>query len=338
MKIVSVLVFLAAATVAVSCSTKDSHAAQSETPKPVSLQLKTSVPFRFVAFGDTRFHDPADTKPASPEARHALVAAIDKENPALISIGGDLVYNGDDANDWKVYDEETAVWREHKIPVYPAIGNHDLHGDLNVALGNYFQRFPELQNNRYYSTRVANSYFLILDSDLDELSGDQGQWLTAQMDHLPTDVDFVFFVFHHPPYTSSSDENKANLGGGHSARPGENALGKFLEERQAKMRARIVVFSGHVHNYERFEHGGVNYFVTGGGGARPYLIVHKKEDAYQDPGVNYHYLTVEVAQNSAKVVMHKVEIKDNAPHWTEPDSITITVPAAAKATPAAAAH
>ena len=30
------------------------------------------------------------------------------------------------------------------------------------------------------------------------------------------------------------------------------------------MRARIVVFSGHVHNYERHEHGGVTYFVDRG--------------------------------------------------------------------------
>lgn len=319
---------------AAACSTNGSRAAQTETPKPVSLQVKTSLPFRFVAFGDTRFHDPADTKPADPEIRHALVTAIDKEKPAFISIGGDLVYNGNDSNDWKVYDEETAIWREHKIPVYPAIGNHELHGDLNVALANYFQRFPELQNNRFYSARVANSYFLILDSDLDELSGDQGQWLASQMDHLPKDLDFVFFIFHHPPYTSSSDDK--SLGGGHSARPAESALGQFLEERQAKTRARFIVFSGHVHNYERHEHGGVTYFVTGGGGARPYLIVRHKEDAYQDPGVNYHYLTVDVAQNTAKVVMHKIEIKDNVAQWTEPDSITITAPATAKAASASA--
>ena len=43
----------------------------------------------------------------------------------------------------------------------------------------------------------------------------------------------------------------------------------MLEERQAHARARIVVFSGHVHNYERHEHGGVTYFVSGGGGAPP---------------------------------------------------------------------
>ncbi len=300
--------------------------------QPVALDLKTPIPFRFVAFGDTRFHDPADTKPSNPEIRHALVAAIARENPVFISIGGDIVLDGGNAKDWQVWDAETSLWRERKIPVYPAIGNHDLHGDLNTAVANYFQRFPDIQKNRFYSTRVANSLMLVLDSNLDELSGPQGAWLTAQLDHLPADVDFVFFVFHHPPYTSSSDQKI--FGGGHSARPSEQALAKMLEERQQRTRARFIVFNGHVHNYERHEHGGVTYFVTGGGGASPYLIPHAPDDLYKDMGINYHYLLVEVDHTAAKITMHKVEIKDGSPVWSTPDSVTIRVPAAAAATAA----
>jgi hypothetical protein len=294
--------------------------------QPVALDLRASIPFRFVAFGDTRFHDPADTKPANPEIRHALVAAIAAENPAFISIGGDIVLDGDNAKDWQVWDTETSLWRERKIPVYPAIGNHELHGNLDNALGNYFQRFPDIQKNRFYSTRAANSLMLVLDSNLDELSGPQGAWLAAQLDHLPADVDFVFFVFHHPPYTSSSDEKV--YGGGHSARPTEQALAKMLEDRQQHTRARFVVFNGHVHNYERHEHGGVTYFVTGGGGAHPVLFPRAPDDPYKDTGINYHYLLVEVDHTTAKITMHKVEIKEGSPVWSTPDAVTIRVPAA----------
>jgi len=295
--------------------------------QPVALDLETSIPFRFVAFGDTRFHDPADTKPANPEIRHALVAAIAQENPVFISIGGDIVLDGDNAKDWQVWDAETSLWRERKIPVFPAIGNHELRGNLDNALANYFQRFPELQKNRFYSARVANSLMLVLDSNIDELSGPQGAWLEAQLDHLPSDVDFVFFVFHHPPYTSSSD--RKIFGGGHSARPTEQALAKMLEERQQRTRARFIVFSGHVHNYERHEHGGITYFVTGGGGAHPYLIPRASDDLYKDMGVNYHYLLVEVDRTAAKITMHKVEIKDGSPLWSTPDNVTIRVSTAA---------
>jgi Icc-related predicted phosphoesterase len=292
----------------------------------VALELKVPTEFRFVAFGDTRFHDPLDTQPANPAVRKALVAAIDQEHPQFVSIGGDIVYSGDNANDWAVWDTETKTWRDHSIPVYPALGNHDLKGNLNTALGNYFARFPQLDNSRFYSVRMGNSLMLILDSSLDETTGPQGDWLRDQLDALPAGLDFVFLVLHHPLYTSSSDEKIH--GGGHSARSPEQALAKMLEERQKQLHARIIVFSGHVHNYERHEHNGVTYFVTGGGGARPYIIPRAPGDLYKDPGINYHYLLVLVRPNSAEITMNKLELKDGKELWSRPDSVTLTPPAA----------
>jgi len=332
MKVMSIslknLFFVLLTTVAlsVSCSWKTEQERAVFAENHVALELKVAPAFRFVAFGDTRFHDPADTEPANPAIRQALIAAIDKENPAFISIGGDIVYNGENSKDWQVWDSETAVWREHKIPVYPAIGNHDLKGNLQSALGNYFARFPEIQQSRFYSVRLSNSLMLALDSALEEVSGPQGDWLRAQLDRLSPSDDFVFLIFHHPPYTSSSDDK--TFGGGHSARASEQALAKFLEERQQNMRARIVVFNGHVHNYERHEHGGITYFVTGGGGAHAYPIVRHADDLYKDAGVNYHYLLAEVDHNHLTVTMHKVEIKEGKEVWSQPDSVTITAPVA----------
>jgi acid phosphatase type 7 len=316
---------VAVAVLTISCSSK-SIDESAFTQNHIALEAKVPAPFRFVAFGDTRFHDPSDTGPSNPAIRHALVAAIDKDNPAFISIGGDIVYVGEDGKDWQNWDAETAIWREHKIPVYPALGNHDLKGNLQTALGNYFARFPEIQQSRFYGVRAGNTLLLSLDSSLDELRGLQGEWLRGQLDGLPASVDFVFLVFHHPSYTSSSDDK--TYGGGHSARPAEQALAKYLEERQQHLRARIVVFNGHVHNYERHEHGGITYFVTGGGGAHPYQIVRKPDDPYKDNGVNYHYLLAEVDHNRLTITMHKVEIKDGKETWSTPDSVTITAPAA----------
>jgi len=302
---------------------------------PVSLQAQVETPFRFVAYGDSRFHDPKDTEPANPVARQTLVQAIAQVKPAFITFTGDIVYNGYDVNDWKVWDSETSIWRENKIPVYPALGNHDLHGNENVALANYFQRFPDLKNSRYYSVRAANSLMLVLDSSLDETSGPQGQWLTQALDTLRGDVDFVFIVLHHPPYTSSSDEK--TYGGGHSARNHELMLAEMLEARQQHMNARLVVFSGHVHNYERHEHGGVTYFVSGGAGAHAYPIERAPSDPFQSKEINYHYLLVEVDHHHLKVTMNRLDLGSGKPVWTHPDSIEITqaVPAAAQA---ASAH
>jgi len=296
--------------------------------QPVELQAPVSVPFRFVEYGDTRFTDPKDTEASNPDVRHALVRAIADAHPAFISIGGDISYKAD-AADWKVWDTETAVWRERNIPVYPALGNHDLKGDEKTALANYFQRFPDLKNSRYYSVRAANTLILVLDTALDETGGPQGEWLSRKLDSLPSDVDFVFVVMHHPPYTSSSDLKL--FGGGHSARAPEQKLAKALEERQTKMRARIVVFASHVHNYERHEHGGITYFVSGGGAAHAYPIERAPSDPYQSKEINYHYLTLEVDRSQVTVTMNRLVLTNGKESWSQPDSTKITVPAAAKA-------
>jgi len=299
---------------------------QPASAQPADLQLEVSVPFRFVAYGDTRFTDPHDTEASNPAIRRTLVQAIADVHPAFISIGGDLSYNGYDVNDWKVWDSETTIWREQKIPVYPALGNHDLHGDEKIALNNYFARFPDLRNSRYYSVRAANTLMLVLDSSLDEIKGPQGQWLAQKLDTIPAEVDFLFLVLHHPPYTSSSDAKK--LGGGHSARTQEQMLAKMLEGRQPNMRAQIVVFAGHVHNYERHEHGGVTYFVTGGGGAHAYPIERAPDDPVHSNSINYHYLLAEVDRGKLKITMNRVDLTTGKAVWTQPDSINLVAPAA----------
>jgi Icc-related predicted phosphoesterase len=297
--------------------------------KPVDLQLRLRTPFSFVAYGDTRFTDPTDTQAANAEVRRTLVNAIAEANPAFISIGGDIAYSGDQAADWKVWDSETEIWRQRGIPVLPVLGNHDLKNNQAAALKNYFERFPQLKESRYYSMRAANILMLVLDSSQDEVSGQQGEWLVAKMDNVPGDVDFVIVVLHHPPYSSSSD-SKA-YGGGHTSRTAEHKLAEFLEQRQQSMRSRIVVFSGHVHNYERHEHGGVSYFVTGGGGAHAYPIERAPGDPFQSKDVNYHYLLVEVAPKKLTVTMDRLELKDGKPSWTKADNVAIVAPDAAGA-------
>jgi Icc-related predicted phosphoesterase len=309
--------------------TKKSTSLVSANSGATDLKVDVKVPFHFVAYGDTRFHDPADTKAANPPVRMALVQAIAAADPAFVCFTGDIVYNGDDANDWKVWDNETSIWREKKIPVYPALGNHDLHGTEATALGNYFQRFPDLKNSRFYSVRAANALILVLDSALDEIAGPQGLWLADKLDHVPADVDFVFINLHHPPYTTSSDEKK--YGGGHSSRGQEHELAKMLEARQAHAHFRMVVFAGHVHNYERHEHGGVTYFVTGGGAAHAYPIERDPGDPFQSKEINYHYLLVKVEGHEVKVTMNRVDMSSGNAVWTRPDSVTIAAPVAVAA-------
>jgi hypothetical protein len=99
---------IAIALLSIPGCTKKSNAQASS----VDLQLDVKTPFRFVAYGDTRFHDPKDTEAANPSVRVALVQAIANANPAFVCFTGDIVYNGYDTDDWKVWDTETSIWRE----------------------------------------------------------------------------------------------------------------------------------------------------------------------------------------------------------------------------------
>ncbi len=324
-RFLSLCLIIAAACFISNCTRKTS----AETTKTTDLQQDVQPPFRFVAYGDTRFHDPHDTEAANPAVRMALVQAISDANPAFICFSGDIVYNGYDKNDWEVWDRETSIWRQKNIPVYPALGNHEFHGDLKTAMGNYFDHFPALKDSRYYSVRTGNTLLLVLDSSQEEVVGAQGEWLLKKLDHVPGDIDFVFVMLHHPPYTSSSESKLST--GGHEARAAEQALAKILEEKQAHSTFRIVVFSGHVHNYERHEHGGVTYFVSGGGGAHAYPIHRAPNDLFQSREINYHYLLVEVAKEQMKITMNRVDLASGKPAWTQPDSVTLSKPLAAAA-------
>jgi len=301
--------------------------------QPIELTAQVGIPFRFAFFGDTRFTNPADTRDSNATVRRTLVQAIADARPAFVSVGGDIVYHGDDANDWKTWDAETAIWHEHGIAVYPVLGNHDLSGG-KLALNNYFQRFPELKNNRYYAVRAANALLLVLDSSMAELSGPQGEWLVRKLDNIPFEVEFVFVLLHHPPYTSSSDERM--YGGGHSARSEEQELGKMLEKRQQTTVARFVVLSGHVHNYERHVHNGVTYFVSGGGGAHAYRIARSPGDLFPDNNINYHFLLVEIEHGKLNVTMNRLQLKNGKAGWTKPDMASISVAAIPHATAAPA--
>lgn len=287
----------------------------------VALKINVSPPYTFIAYGDIRFMNPADKKDSDPVRRKLLVDKIASEKPAFLLISGDIVANGSDDRQWEVFDRETAPLRDAGVQIYPALGNHDLRGDLPAALQNYFQRFPLLQQSRYYSLRAGNVMVLTLDSSLDQPGGEEMQWFDKQVDALPDGIQFVVVLLHHPPITRSHD---MAFGGGHSPRRTEQEMASFIESRAAKSKAQFVVVAGHVHNYERYERNGVMYIVSGGGGATPYMINREPNDYYKDPGPSYHYCRFQVSHG--KLAMHMIKLEGDGKNasWQERDSFEIS--------------
>lgn len=275
-----------------------------------------------IAYGDTRFTNPQNVTATNPKVRRWLVDKIAEEHPDALLISGDLPYNGANTSDYEVFRSETAPWRAASLRVYPALGNHELNGGELFGLRNWWAEFPTLNHRRWYSVQFGNVYIIALDSDTDLTPGTRQQlWLADQIAHLPAETQFVMIELHHPPV---ADTVVPQL---HLVRTNESALAIYLNSIAPKLRARLIVIAGHIHNYERFQQGSITYLVDGGGGAKPYPVTRDPEDMYKNPpAVNYNYIRFHFDGTQVAATMYRVDPDKNSPSWEARDSFIIPAP------------
>jgi hypothetical protein len=280
-------------------------------------------PLTFVVYGDTRFTE--QTGVVNVRARRALAQRIPEEQPAAIFVGGDLVYQGSDADDYDVYRDETAPWVRQAIPVFPALGNHEFRGcavddEDSVCLGNWWNTFGFLKGTRWYSVTLgSNLLALILDSDAALKAGsEQRAWLEQQIVGAGPHIQFILIVLHYPPvrdpfYPSARDEKE---------------IARYLARKQKarSLHAQVVVVGSHVHNYERYKQDGVTYLVSGGGGAKPHPSLRMFGELSQlKTRVNFHYIrfTLDEARLEGTMVRYDANARSGNP-WSEPDRFEIS--------------
>ncbi len=286
-------------------------------------QAELQNPVRVIAYGDQRFTDPSNTKVTSPTARRLLVGKIAAEHPDAVLMNGDVPYSGDNIGDYEVYKTETAAWRQQNLRIFPALGNHEFHGDPQQALEHWWSAFPPMRNRRWYSAQLGDSlYTIALDSDTSLLDGsDQLKWLNAQLSSLPASTRFVLISLHHPPVADIQTGAHAS----HNPRPNEIALRDDLEALAPKIKSKIIVCAGHIHNYERFERNGIVYLVSGGGAADPVPVVRGSDDLYQNNDFpNYHFVEFTLKGDTLSGKM--VRLADPAaaqPEWDVKDTFDI---------------
>lgn len=277
----------------------------------------------FVVYGDTRFSEREGVADAS--ARRALVAAIAAENPAAILIGGDLVYAGTGPDDYATYGSETAEWTRRRIPVFPALGNHELRGcrpgnDASPCLENWWRTFEALRSYRWYSVAIGDSLLaLVLDSDSSLRRGSAQQlWFERQIRDADSDsrVQFILVLLHYPPvrdpvFPRGKDEEQVQ---------------RYLSASAPRLRVRAIVVGSHVHNYERFERDGVTYLVSGGGGAQPLPVLRMSGELSRlKTSVNFHYLRCTLQGDRLTGTMVRFETSAAADNpWSEPDRFEVT--------------
>jgi acid phosphatase type 7 len=296
------------------------YAAPADAPPRFEVPGSTAgTPLVFVVYGDTRFTERSQV--ANALARRALVGQIARENPAAILIGGDLVYEGSHPVDYDTYKNETQVWTDHKIPVFPALGNHEFKGcpdDLTPCLENWWKASPlPLRPYRWYSLTIGPTLLaLILDSDSALKPGsEQREWFERQILGADERIKFILIVLHYPPardpvYPSAKDEKE---------------VARYLAKKAGSLRARVVVVGSHVHNYERYYRNGVTYLVSGGGGAPPVPAFRMfGEKSKLKTSVNFHYIRFTLDKDRLTGTMVRFDADDKGGDlWTEPDRFEI---------------
>jgi hypothetical protein len=253
---------------------------------------KITTKHAVMIYGDNRDHEAeVGGFPVTIDSKHPkVVAAMMREinsNEADIKYifnSRDLVWDGKDPEnkEWNDFFDEIKPFIDSGITYYPVLGNHEHNSE------NYFNLFELPENERYYHVDLYGIRFLALDSNSDLTEGsEQRNWLIDKLDNLPNDIKFVVAIYHHPTFSTGhhgDDGDKTEL---------RNILHPLFVEKGVD-----IVFNGHDHAYEHLVADGINYFVTGGGGAildQTRLSIGDYEYSKKFEGQKYHYclLTIE---------------------------------------------
>jgi hypothetical protein len=274
---------------------------------------------KLVVSGDPQFRSGWDYWSGGVSKRRPVIAGMTAEQAQVVLFNGDLVEEGEDKDDWRLFDEEMRPLRESTQLFVASIGNHDLHGDHTTALNNFFSRITVAERREFYSLQRGPVLLIILNSNAPLTPGsEQRKLLEAQLRSVPPTVKYVITSMHHPMRTRS---RRRGLTRGHKALPEHIELGNWLETVAGDAHYRIIAFSGHVHNYERYDSNGVMFIVSGGAGGRPHIIEREPQDAYTGSGPTYHYCLIEATPAELRFKMRRFDTEDEK--WKDGDSFTL---------------
>jgi hypothetical protein len=245
----------------------------------VMAGVQPDAPIVFHCVGDTGgIKDPAP-QIAVAHAMQAGLTGADGPPPTFLYHLGDVVYFVGAASEY--YPQFYEPYADYPIPVFAIPGNHDGSVDpavpapsLAAFVANFCATDPHLtpeaeevnrhamtQPNVYWTLVTPRVTIIGLYTNVPEggrVQTDQAAWLQEELSaadpHLP-----VIVTLHHPVYSLDAFHG------------GDPEMQRVLDAAfTGSGRVADAVFSGHVHNYQRFtrDHGGrqVPYIVAGAGG------------------------------------------------------------------------
>ena len=277
-------------------------------PAPYRLSLDNVLPAAQMTAirnsGRIMMHVAGDTGGVkSPEPQQIVAMAMEKHfefpdattRPAFFYHLGDVVYYYGEPREY--YPQFYDAYMHYPAPIFAIPGNHD--GDLTVGsppslaafANNFCAATPHVTAEAGETTRDAmtqpNVYFTLetpfvtmvgLYSNVPEggkLDDTQIAWFVEEMKAAPTDKALIVSV-HHPPFSGDMHHS------------GSTYIGRVLDNAfQQAGRLPDLVFSAHVHNYQRFTRttGGRHtpYIVAGAGGYWHLHYMAKQPDGSKTP-------------------------------------------------------
>jgi hypothetical protein len=224
------------------------------------------------------------------EVAEALERAVDARGVRLLLTTGDNIYagktllgipvgaTGDEDDDWFFTFYQPYRYVINRIPVYPAVGNHDTgeteaSDDRQQLIDNFFlnERFSGEESAGRASIGPGLMYRFRYGADVEFVCVDtsrQSMLFGGRFFEHPNHASFLDASFpekeegarpwripftHHPPFCAGPQH-------GNSKSLIKHILPMF---ERSGVRA---VFSGHEHNFQHSRFEGIDYFVTGAGG------------------------------------------------------------------------
>ena len=222
-----------------------------------------------------------------------------EEAPQFVVHVGDMVAFGHNKDDWTDEFFKQAQNLMRHVPMYPAIGNHEMNDEK------YYQYFNRPYNDAFYTVKKGDLRLIFVDTNKDLLMG-SAQYMKLEKTLAECKERWKIVIHHHPPFTSDVASYRSSLMA--TADKGDPNI--FQLKNLYETYGVDLVLSGHVHGYERSfpiannhidEENGVVYIISAGGGGGCNPASSYKEWFTSKSKKRMHYLNVQIEGNKMKV-------------------------------------
>jgi hypothetical protein len=207
--------------------------------------------------------------------------------------------------------------RSKNIPVYAALGNHEVMGQSKKGMRKFQERFPDHVPTGYVQVKDSVAV-VMLNSNFGKLTADenavQTKWYKETLEKLDADpaIHFIISGCHHSPFTNSKIVGAS-----------QDVQERFVPLFLASKKSRLFI-TGHSHNFEHFQKGGKDFLVIGGGGGLHQPLrtgADCMEDMCADYKPAFHYLTVKRCGTQLKVA--SIQLKKDFTSFEDGQAMTI---------------